>query len=242
MYKKIKLAGLLILIIGISCPTLTFAQSDERNKTGVFDYLILALSWSPQFCADEKNQKHNTEQCVISNAKGNKSFSKIDNGLVVHGLWPQFNDGGYPQNCQKIYLEKNEILSAQQLFPSKKLMFNEWNKHGSCYSANPQKYFSAISKLKEQVDLIIPAELVNPQKPERTTAEELILKFITTAKNNNIKLQTNNLVIQCTGAGRFLKEIRICYAKDLTFTTCDNKLINQAKKSCGGKSFLIRNL
>jgi len=51
-----------------------------------FDFYVLALSWSPTFCA--KNGLGNDQQCAAGR----------EHGFVVHGLWPQ-NERGYPQDC-----------------------------------------------------------------------------------------------------------------------------------------------
>ena len=55
-----------------------------------FDYYVLALSWSPSWCAIEGDAKK-SEQC-----NPDKDF-----GWSLHGLWPQFHRG-YPSYCQTI--------------------------------------------------------------------------------------------------------------------------------------------
>ena len=52
------------------------------GEPGKFDYYVLALSWSPEFCHSHP-----------ANAQCSGHF-----GFVVHGLWPQFVDG-YPEHC-----------------------------------------------------------------------------------------------------------------------------------------------
>ena len=48
-----------------------------------YDYYILNLSWSPEFCFTHPDN----EQCPSHP------------GFVVHGLWPERNDGSYPEHC-----------------------------------------------------------------------------------------------------------------------------------------------
>src|ERR1700729_345831 len=48
-----------------------------------FDYYLLNLSWSPEFCYSHPS----ATECA-----GRPAF-------VLHGLWPQNTDGTYPQNC-----------------------------------------------------------------------------------------------------------------------------------------------
>src|ERR1700742_3637631 len=48
-----------------------------------FDYYLLNLSWSPEFCYAHPN----AAECA-----SHPTF-------VLHVLWPQNTDGTYPQNC-----------------------------------------------------------------------------------------------------------------------------------------------
>src|SRR5205823_211721 len=52
---------------------------------GQFDYYVLSLSWAPTYC-----QTHADDRAECSG----KGF-----GFVLHGLWPQYDNGGYPENC-----------------------------------------------------------------------------------------------------------------------------------------------
>src|ERR1700751_2317489 len=51
-----------------------------------FDYYLLNLSWSPEFCYSHQS----APECGL-----HKTF-------VLHGLWPQNADGTYPQNCSNV--------------------------------------------------------------------------------------------------------------------------------------------
>src|SRR3954453_14289234 len=50
-----------------------------------FDYYLLTLSWSPEYCHGHTS----TTQCAPD-----KHF-----GFVVHGLWPEYKTGSGPQHC-----------------------------------------------------------------------------------------------------------------------------------------------
>ena len=54
----------------------------DGEKAGEFDYYVLALSWTPTWCALEGDAR-GSEQCDAS-----KDF-----GWTLHGLWPQFHQG-----------------------------------------------------------------------------------------------------------------------------------------------------
>jgi ribonuclease T2 len=51
-----------------------------------FDYWLLALSWSPSWCATEGDG--DDAQCAPDR----------DLGFVLHGLWPQYEEG-WPEWC-----------------------------------------------------------------------------------------------------------------------------------------------
>ena len=57
------------------------------DKPGDFDYYVMALSWSANWCAMTGDDRHDP-QC---DAGRNLTFT-------LHGLWPQFEQG-YPSDC-----------------------------------------------------------------------------------------------------------------------------------------------
>ena len=63
-----------------------FARADGE-RAGEFDYYVMALSWSPTWCALEGDAR-NSPQCDAS----------ADFGWVLHGLWPQY-EKGWPSYC-----------------------------------------------------------------------------------------------------------------------------------------------
>ena len=67
----------------VSSSELVVPSSDEP---GQFDFYLLVLSWSPDYCANDGVD--DVQQCTI----GRKL------GFVLHGLWPQYNKG-YPGDC-----------------------------------------------------------------------------------------------------------------------------------------------
>ena len=60
----------------------------QADTAGEFDYYVLAMSWSPNWCALEGDAR-NSDQCD----------PRHDHGWIMHGLWPQY-DIGYPDYCQ----------------------------------------------------------------------------------------------------------------------------------------------
>ena len=62
--------------------------------------------------------------------------------FVVHGLWPQYVKG-FPENCQipSPRLYRGIVSSMLDLMPAPHLIYNEWDKHGTCSGLAPTAYF-----------------------------------------------------------------------------------------------------
>src|SRR5262245_819748 len=58
-----------------------------RGQAGVFDYYLLALSWSPTYCAERRGTAYD-QQCDVRQGR--------PYAFVLHGLWPQ-NERGWPE-------------------------------------------------------------------------------------------------------------------------------------------------
>jgi ribonuclease T2 len=115
----------LIVLLGIAAFGTASAQDRRQNAAGEFDFYVLSLSWSPSFCAaaeERGNSGRSQAQC------GERPFS-----FVVHGLWPQY-DRGFPEYCKRPSprLERNIMISMLDLMPAPGLIYNEWDKHGTC--------------------------------------------------------------------------------------------------------------
>src|SRR3954468_209283 len=103
------------------------AQDRRQNQAGQFDFYVLSLSWSPTFCeASAERGRQQKEQC------GARPYS-----FVVHGLWPQY-ERGFPEFCQQPSprLNRDIVSSMLDLMPAPGLIFNEWDKHGTCSGLN----------------------------------------------------------------------------------------------------------
>jgi ribonuclease T2 len=95
------------------------------SKPGKFDYYVLSLSWSPEHCAEKPSDD---SQCGTTRRYA----------FVVHGLWPQYENGGYPQNCSvDDPLTDGDVQKALDIMPSEDLIRHEWQKHGTCSGLSP---------------------------------------------------------------------------------------------------------
>jgi ribonuclease T2 len=186
-------------------------QDDDRNdraQAGVFDYYVLALSWSPTYCADRKGGGHEP-QCDTGSGR--------PYAFVLHGLWPQ-NDRGWPQDCQspdKGWVPGPAADRMLDIMPSKKLIFHEYRKHGTCSGLGVDGYFGLARQLYEKVK--IPPRFVGLTDDRLMVSPgELVGDFIAA----NPELRPDMIVVQCGGAGNRLREVRICFTKAGAFKAC----------------------
>ncbi len=149
-----------------------FNSSDVncQSKTGAqdYDYLLFDQIWLPQLCTAWEMGHDPT----VSHLAGSKCRTPYQSQgtLSIHGLWPNYYNG-YPQCCGQngstpqaldpaavrtwaIYPE----LSQKWVDPLGSvgnqavdsgccdtcyILNHEWEKHGGCYSSDPEVYFSA---------------------------------------------------------------------------------------------------
>src|SRR5437870_4641468 len=120
------------------------AQDHRQNQPGQFDFYVLSLSWSPSFCeaAGERGTPPQ-QQCAT------RPYS-----FVVHGLWPQYEQG-FPEFCQQPAprLDRNIVSSMLELMPAPRLIFNEWEKHGTCSGLAARAYFETVRKARAVVKI-----------------------------------------------------------------------------------------
>jgi ribonuclease T2 len=189
--------------------------------TGQFDYFVLALSWSPTYCAGQAGQKDN-QQCAPG-----RQFA-----FVVHGLWPQYTQG-WPENCptSESWVEQSTIDNMLDVMPSKKLIIHEWKKHGSCAGVSQADYFRAVRLLFKKV--LVPARYLAPTQDVVTTPSQLVLDFVKT----NQGLSADMISVQCgnTKDQARLSELRICLTKTGAFGVCGEN----EKRQCQAASLVM---
>jgi ribonuclease T2 len=199
----------------------TTSQIDE--PTGNFDFFVLALSWSPDYCAS--NSSNDPQQCSIG--------KKL--GFVLHGLWPQ-NKHGYPSNCSNEMMPLDVKAEFPSLYPNLNLYDHEWEKHGTCSGLSPQQFLSLSKRLKESV--VIPSAFKTLESPIRTTTNKLIKEFT----NVNPSYSVASIAVICSGSGRYLKEVYVCFSKEGQPITCSSEVLKTAANTCQRPDFLIRNI
>ena len=176
----------------------------EGDRAGEFDYYVMALSWSPSFCKDmEERGREAREQCRVA-----RPYS-----FVVHGLWPQY-ERGFPRDCQvpAPRLNRNIMKSMLDLMPAPRLVYHEWDNHGTCSGLAPQAYFDLVRKAREVIK--IPEIYAAPKTTLAVTPNKVEEAFI----KSNPGLSGSGIAVTCVGTR--LGEVRICMTKELRFRDC----------------------
>ena len=195
------------------------ADAGERGaKSGAFDFYVLSLSWSPSYCAAE-GADANAEQCGAR-----RPFA-----FVVHGLWPQYEQG-YPEFCsarQPGRVPKTLAEAYRDIVPSVGLMGHQWRKHGSCSGLSQNAYFSLLREARERIS--VPSTLSRPQEWRTISPEEVEQQFLAA----NPGLDSSGIAVTCDG--RYLREVRICMTRELEFRACEEV----DRKACRQRNVLM---
>ena len=206
MYRSVIISRLLIsLALIVVSAGMASAQDRRQNAPGEFDFYVLALSWSPSFCeaAAERGRSGRSQvQCE-------RPYS-----FVVHGLWPQY-ERGFPEYCQRPSprLDRNIMTSMLDVMPAPGLIFNEWDKHGTCSGLGARTYFESIRKARAAVK--IPEEFLQLSEQKTIAPADIEAAFIKV----NPGLSSSAISVICTS--RRLSEVRVCLSKDMQFRACE---------------------
>ena len=200
MFKIVLRAAVLALCLSAG---LASAQDRRQNQPGQFDFYVLSLSWSPSFCdAVAERGGAPQQQC------GARPYS-----FVVHGLWPQY-EKGFPEFCQQPAprLDRGTVSSMLDLMPAPRLIFTEWDKHGTCSGLSARGYFETIRKARALVR--IPEDYIDLTQPLTVTPDQVEDAFV----KANPGLSREAIAVTCDS--KRLSEVRVCLGKDLQFRGC----------------------
>ncbi len=167
-----------------------------------FDFYVLSLSWSPSYCAAQ-GAEADASQC-----SGARPYA-----FVVHGLWPQY-ESGYPEFCDASpeWVPNSLVGSMLDLMPSKRLIVNEWKKHGTCSGLSAAEYFALVRDVRTKVK--IPSTYVKPEGWQTVSPGVVESEF----RKANPGLTNDAVAVTCDS--RHLREVRICVTRDLDFRAC----------------------
>lgn len=216
--SKIALGIALIWIVSAMGTIPAVAQS--HGEPGKFDYYLLSLSWSPEYCATHRDIPAARQEC----GPGRQA------GFVLHGLWPQFAAGGWPESCRKTdRLPQLLVDGLLPIMPGEGLIRHEWAVHGTCSGVAVDAYFDLLTRAFRKIR--IPDSLIAPRHETRIGTDRFIAAFA----DANPGLRRDAMALSCGSDHIHLREIRICLDRRLTFRDCGAEIAD----SCGAQLRLV---
>ena len=187
------------LIAAILATPMAQAQGEAAGK---FDYYVLSLGWSSNWCALEGDARRD-RQCD----KGR--------GLTwtLHGLWPQF-EHGYPSYCRTGQSDPSRTATAQMadIMGGSGLAFYQWKKHGRCSGLSSHDYYGTMRTAYSSI--AIPALFAKVSKDLTLPAAVIEGAFI----DANPGLSRGAITVTCQSG--MIQEVRICLDKSLARRNC----------------------
>lgn len=177
---------------------------------GDFDYYVLALTWSPTWCEAEVAAGEAPDQCAPHR----------DIGFSLHGLWPQYDEGGWPEYCDTSERDptRGQSGTMADVMGSGSLAWYQWKKHGRCSGLSASDYFDASRRAFKAVRL--------PDLSGKSMSSEDIELAFTRA---NPGLHDDDVIVAC--AQNKLREVRICLTPELEPRGCAQDVLADACRS-----------
>ncbi len=200
-----------ILAILLAAAFITPPAHAEGDRAGDFDYYVLALSWSPTWCA------------LTGDARGaDQCDERHEFGWILHGLWPQY-ERGYPSDCNTTARPppRSETGAMADIMASGGLAWHQWKKHGRCSGLSSHDYFA---KSRRAYDAVVrPPVLRKLNRAVKLPAAVIEEAFL----QSNPDWSADMLTITCK-KGR-IQEARLCLTKDLEPRKCGADVVRDCK-------------
>jgi ribonuclease T2 len=182
---KPHLIGALLSLIALLVPS-----SAKSQQAGKFDYYLLSMSWSPEFCHSHPASPECSKHL----------------GLIVHGLWPQYNGANRgPENCGNQPGPANPA-SLLDIMPTVSLVEHEWTTHGVCSGLSADDYFGLLRRIFTAFR--IPLQLQHPTSQFIIGTASLKHEI----EQSNSGLTDSEIALTC--AGQYLQGVELCVTKD----------------------------
>lgn len=183
------------------------AAHADGEPSGEFDYYVMALSWSPTWCALEGDARR-SPQCDASG----------DFGWVLHGLWPQYHRG-WPAFCPTTARQPTRTMTQAMadIMGTSGLAWYQWKKHGVCSGLSAPDYYALARQAYAAINR--PEVLRKLSKPVSLPAKLIEEAFM----KANPALEPDMITVTCK-AGR-IQEARICLSKSLEPVPCGQDVV-----------------
>ncbi len=214
--------GLVAVVIALAVYMVSSPKAVTNQRES---YLLLAISWTPSWCAAEGDARGD-DRCDRGSGAG----------WLVHGLWPQNDDGTWPEFCDSPHAapSRNMTRAMEDIMGSSGLAAYQWRKHGSCSGLSPQDYFAATRAAFAAIRLPPATALSRAGDDARLRPDALLDRL----RSDNPAIDPDMAIATCQGG--MLREVRICLSLDLTPTRCDESVLNRECRSATTRLPAIR--
>ena len=174
----------------------------DGGKPGEFDYYVLSLSWSPNWCAREGDARQ-SPQC--EDGRGH--------GWILHGLWPQYHRG-YPAFCptSSPMPSRRTTDDMADIMGTSGLAWHQWRKHGVCTGLSASQYYALSREAYGRITR-------PPVFRKLTRAIKLPAKVVEQAfLEVNPTFEPDGVTVTCKSGD--IQEVRICLSRDLDPVPC----------------------
>lgn len=183
------------------------SPAHAQDEAGEFDYYVMALSWSANWCALEGDARQ-SPQCD----------PREEHGWILHGLWPQY-DRGFPANCRSEFRQptRRQTSDMADIMGTSGLAWHQWKKHGVCAGVSSADYYALSREAYSRVtrpDVF--RKLTKTVTLPATLIEQAFVK-------DNEGLSPDGVTVTCKAG--YIQEARICLTRDLKFRRCGRDVI-----------------
>ena len=183
----------------------------QEDKAGQFDYYVMALSWSPNWCELEGDAK-GSDQCA----------ARHDHGWILHGLWPQYHRG-FPSYCRTSERapSRGQTNAMADIMGTGGLAWHQWKKHGVCSGLSSAEYYELSRKAYASVQRPeVFRKLTKDIKLPASVVEDAWLKA-------NPQLEADGITITCRQG--HIQEARVCLSRDLEPVPCGQDVVRDCR-------------
>ncbi|KAL7500096.1 hypothetical protein ACHAWT_009058 [Skeletonema menzelii] len=178
-------------------------DKNHDDSDNSFDFYVFSMTYQPEFCVHKDQQP-----------EGCHHPKQIWDRLTIHGLWPNNNDGSYPQNCSNEKFDLSNLQPIREELEQKwpniqapssntarhvDFWEHEWGKHGTCSGLSQLDYFSHA--LKELIPT--PSIVTDAEEQHAVVKKDDLLAAYGGAQ----------LVVLVCEKG-YLSEVRVCHQKE----------------------------
>ncbi|NNE51755.1 MAG: ribonuclease T2 [Sulfitobacter sp.] len=200
------LSQLLAALLALTTPAAAMG-----DVPGEFDYYVVSLSWSPNWCAREGDARH-SPQCAAGTGYG----------WILHGLWPQYHRG-YPAFCSTVERPPSRGATAAMadIMGTPGLAWHQWRKHGVCTGLSAPAYYALSREAYGRVSRPeIFRKLSRTVKLPARVVEEAFLKA-------NPDMEPDGITITCKA--QQIQEVRICLSRSLDPVPCGRDVVRDCR-------------